>query len=354
MATEITQAQLEDAFGHICDMLGTADVDLQLKSGAGLSVVTGVCDAGGNFLFSSETVFKYAKDEFGVEHMTAEVAGKVIEDLIFDAGIKETLKATFRTVAAVTALENDPIAGGIVGVFAFGAGYTVTKTASVGGGALTTTLLEKVLIGDKETKSFEGAQEVFSHNSTTQKATIINDDYAKSGFMDIGFTRTNAQQVTIGTRTLDIRNLTPVELRNAVEHIDKVSFLLSNILIKVGEKLDMGEYGVYTVQGGDTLSQIAQSHGMVTKQLVELNTWLIDDGRIQFNYPTKVLIDAGTNISENMNHTIIGEEAENVLIDHNGGDDILVGGSGNDTMEGGTGSTSAHYNVINKNERMTA
>ena len=177
--------------------------------------------------------------------------------------------------------------------------------------------------------TFEGKKAtVNAQDGSDAQSTITKDILAN---------RQNINQVAIGTRTLDIRNLSAIELCNAVSHIDKVSFLLSNITIKAGEKLDMGSYGIYTVGGGDTLSQIAASHGMVTKDLVMLNTWLIDDGRIKFNYPTKVLIDAGTTISEVVNHTLAGSMADDVLIDHNGGNDILIGNGGADYMDGGQG-----------------
>ena len=61
---------------------------------------------------------------------------------------------------------------------------------------------------------------------------------------------------------------------------------------------------------------------MVTKDLVRLNSWLCDEGRIKFNQ-NKVLIEGNPLNLSNTNHTLYGEaNAENVLIDANGGDNI--------------------------------
>ena len=90
----------------------------------------------------------------------------------------------------------------------------------------------------------------------------------------------------------------------------------------MGEYLDLGEKGIYKVKLGDTLSTIAQKNGMVTKDLVRLNSWLCDEGRIKFNQ-NKVLIEGNPLNLSNTNHTLYGEaNAENLLIDANGGDSI--------------------------------
>ena len=67
-----------------------------------------------------------------------------------------------------------------------------------------------------------------------------------------------AEVATINSQTYNIKELSNLELRNAIENIPQVSFLLSHILIKVGEYLDLGEKGIYKVKSGDTLSVIAQ------------------------------------------------------------------------------------------------
>jgi LysM repeat protein len=150
-----------------------------------------------------------------------------------------------------------------------------------------TTLREYLKI-DKSTNTA-----TVSANTAQAEATIIQDVLAtKTNYVD---------KILHDGQTFDIRDLSNIQLRNAIDGIDKVSFLLSNILIKVGEKIDIGNGGVYTVKSGDTLSVIAQKNGYVTKDLVKLNPWLFDDNRIQFNYPTKVLVVEGTLISDEIN-----------------------------------------------------
>ena len=130
------------------------------------------------------------------------------------------------------------------------------------------------------------------------------------------------QTLTINSQTYNIKELSNLQILNALDYIPKVSFLLSNILIKVGEEIDLGSKGIYTIKSGDTLSVIAQKNGMVTKDLVRLNSWLCDEGRISFNQ-NKVLIEGNPLNLSNTNHTLYGEaNAENVLIDANGGDNI--------------------------------
>ncbi len=202
--------------------------------------------------------------------------------------------------------------------------------------------------------AFGTAEFYLQYNSVSPSKIVINTP------SNILYETTAAKEVlqsnqitdlTLNNKNLKVENLTPIQLRNAIDGIDKVSFLLSNILIKVGEQIDLGAKGVYTVKSGDSLSVIAQNNGYVTKDLVKLNPWLFDDNRIQFNYPTKVLVAEGTVISDNVNHTIYGDaSADNILIDHNGGDDNLYGGSKNDYIDGGKGedtlSGGAGYDVL--------
>ncbi|WP_345980464.1 hypothetical protein [Sulfurimonas sp. HSL3-2] len=73
-----TQEDLEFALGNICDVMSALDMAEKVKGKGGLSVTSFVCDASGNTLFSYETVMKYYQDEYGAEHMTAEIAGKIV------------------------------------------------------------------------------------------------------------------------------------------------------------------------------------------------------------------------------------------------------------------------------------
>lgn len=116
------------------------------------------------------------------------------------------------------------------------------------------------------------------------------------------------ETLTINSQTYNIKELSNLELRNAIENIPQVSFLLSHILIKVGEYLDLGEKGIYKIKSGDTLSTIAQLNGMVTKDLVRLNPWLCDEGRVKF-LQDKILIDAtlDENALNNIHHILMGD-----------------------------------------------
>ncbi|RRD53766.1 LysM peptidoglycan-binding domain-containing protein [Campylobacter rectus] len=145
------------------------------------------------------------------------------------------------------------------------------------------------------------------------------------------------KSVTLNSHTYDIKNLSNLEIRNAIDKIPQASFLLSNILIRTGEELDLGSKGIYKVKSGDTLSTIAQRNGMVTKELLKLNTWLVDEGRVKF-LKNKVLVESNILELNEIDHVLVGDRnAENILIDANGGDDTLVGGNKKDILKGGEG-----------------
>jgi len=130
---------------------------------------------------------------------------------------------------------------------------------------------------------------------------------------------------------------TNLTILNAIEEIPEVSFLLSNVDLQIGDRLDLGSNGIYTVESGDTLSEIANNNGYSTKELLQKNTWLIDEDRVIFNQ-NKVLVSTDSSDLTEQNHTLIGDiDAENILIDSNDGEDTLVGGDKADTMKGGDG-----------------
>ena len=86
---------------------------------------------------------------------------------------------------------------------------------------------------------------------------------------------------------------------------------------------------------------------MVTKDLVRLNSWLCDEGRIKFNQ-NKVLIEGNPLNLSNTNHTLYGEaNAENILIDANGGDNEFIGGSKKDIMQ----SKGKGYDIYHTNDK---
>lgn len=77
---------------------------------------------------------------------------------------------------------------------------------------------------------------------------------------------------------------------------------------------------------------------MSVKEVVALNTWLFDMGRIQF-LNDRVLVPDNSNLALdlNKNHTLQGGSGDNYLADFNGGNDVLDGGAGADEMVGGEG-----------------
>lgn len=177
---------------------------------------------------------------------------------------------------------------------------------------------------NKNALAIKTASEVGSVKQATEIFEVIN-------------AMPNIPTVTLNSHTYDIKNLSNLEIRNAIDKIPKASFLLSNILIRTGEELDLGSKGIYKVKSGDTLSTIAQRNGMVTKELLKLNTWLVDEGRVSF-LQNKVLVESNILELNEIDHVLTGDRnAENILIDANGGDDTLVGGNKKDILKGGEG-----------------
>ncbi len=73
------------------------------------------------------------------------------------------------------------------------------------------------------------------------------------------------------------------KIQNSIKNISAKRVLLSKVLIQVGEELDIGNQKTYKVKSGNTFSKIANNIGLTTRELLELNTWLIDLGRVSFN-----------------------------------------------------------------------
>lgn len=173
-------------------------------------------------------------------------------------------------------------------------------------------LQEIIFEKNKNSLAIKTASEVGSVKQATEIFEIIN-------------AIPNIPTVTLNSHTYNIRNLSNLEIRNAIDKIPQASFLLSNILIRTGEELDLGSKGIYKVKSGDTLSTIAQRNGMVTKELLKLNTWLVDEGRVSF-LQNKVLVESNILELNEIDHVLTGDRnAENILIDANGGDGIMVG-----------------------------
>ena len=329
--TQKPQDDLEYALNNLCDMIGAANIAEKTKSNIGLTITSLICDAAGNTLFSYDTVMTYSKDADGSEHIRAEFLGKVVESLVFDAGIKQTIKTTLAATAA-TAIDSSPIAAVGVGVMVFSTGYSLSKLASVTAGEWTAKLIKAYNIEDKHI-GIEGAAEVFSKEDKT--AEITTDLQTQKNLIP-AIKNTSVEKIQIGSNLYDITSDNNTLLvRNALDKIPSVSILLSHIDIDVDDKIDLGVKGIYTVSSGNTFSEIANNNGFSTKELLQLNTWLIDEGKVHFDQD-KVLVDVNASDLGKVDHTLTGEaNAANVLIDLNGGNDVLVGGSEADILQGG-------------------
>ncbi len=295
------------------------------------------------------------------DEAVANGAGNVIQDLL-----AVTLLNLGATGLVVMGIASTTPQGWVIGGLALGmtwySAYSGHSLGNIFGDAVKNGInpysLEELLLDQHLTIPMSTSENVRLQDGSGNyfeyglNASIANvqTNYAEQNweaFLGNILDNSGASQLNNNGKLSDIRNLSKIELRNAIEHIDKVSFLLSHILIKVGEKIDIGNQGVYTVKSGNALSLIAQNYGMVTKELVALNHWLIDDNRIVFDHPTKVLIDAGTQLSSTTNHTLRGTSADDILKDHNGGNDRLVGGGGSDYLEGGAGNDHLYSHSAN-------
>ena len=80
---------------------------------------------------------------------------------------------------------------------------------------------------NKNALAIKTASEVGSIKQATEIFEIINS-------------MSNISTVTINSRTYDVRNLSNLEIRNAIDKIPRALFLLSNTLIRTGEELEFG------------------------------------------------------------------------------------------------------------------
>ncbi len=190
----------------------------------------------------------------------------------------------------------------------------------------------------------ESFTEQLKYDSTSETATLKTDNInTQLEGTTLLLKTTQAKTLTLNNQTLDIATPTALQLRNALESISDYQFLLSDVLIKPDELLDMGEAGVITVSSGDTLSQLAVKYlgGSAvdaTREAVLLNPWLADLGRISFIADTnKILLESGASLSDtNVDHTYKNEESADFFYDANGGFDTYLTGDG-DTIQDSDG-----------------
>ncbi|MFA6757425.1 MAG: LysM domain-containing protein, partial [Sulfurospirillaceae bacterium] len=125
-----------------------------------------------------------------------------------------------------------------------------------------------------------GLKEILSIDSVSKTANIEifenSDKEIEKEYVETILKETTVEKLSLNSQTYNIVKEDNLIVRNAIEHIPTVSFLLSNILIRTNEILDVGEHGLYKVNSDDTMSEIAQRFGFTTQQLLKYNTWLID------------------------------------------------------------------------------
>ena len=115
------------------------------------------------------------------------------------------------------------------------------------------------------------------HNVEVIDTNKVKKDEIEKSIIEEIVKHDKIKTITLNSQTYNIQQLSNLELRNAIDYIPKVSLLLSNILIKAGETIDLGTKGLYKVKSGDTLSTIAQNNKLITKDLLKLNPHLIDN-----------------------------------------------------------------------------
>ena len=221
-------------------------------------------------------------------------------------------------------------------------------------GTKTSLVIENVVNGDvdfvkrvfpeyqniRETLTIKSGTTVAEYIANEQKASIsTSDEQVWQDFLKQIQTSTNANKITYNEKNYNIATSPDLLLiNNALDKIPSVSLLLSSIDIFLNDKLDFGALGVYSVVSGDTFSELANTNGFTTKELLQLNRWLIDEGKVHFEQ-NKVLIDVTSTDLAQVDHTLIGDSnVSNVLKDYNGGNDTLIGGSKADYLDGGLGS----------------
>jgi len=171
-----------------------------------------------------------------------------------------------------------------------------------------------------------------------ESSHIFNTNTSESKEWFEAVTTSGADYVQVGNnltyKIMDDNN--NLLIRNAINDIPSELFTFANVSLSSSEKIDLGSNGVYQASGGEKLADIALNNGYTAQQLVALNPWLIDDGKVYFDQG-KVLVNVNASDFGRVNHTLQGTNANDILKDHNGGNDTLIGGGGSDILEGGTG-----------------
>jgi len=183
----------------------------------------------------------------------------------------------------------------------------------------------------RQITEIKSGSESYLYNQLTKEATVNSTN--EKDATEVILKNTQADKLTLNNQPLDIASPTALQLRNALESISDYQFLLSDVLIKPDEMLDMGDAGVVTVSSGDTLSQLAVKYlggnaVDATREAVLLNPWLADEGRINFIAGTdKILLNAGASLADtNQDHVYKNQESADFFYDANGGFDTYLTG----------------------------
>jgi len=347
--------ELESVIGAVCDMISAADKYAMLNNNKKYKLVSDICSVTGDSVKTYNLILKYSEDENGTKHIVAESFGNVVSDITFDLSFEKAIKQA-ATAGMLVAMADSPapgpadLGGAVVFLSTGLRGYAVSKAKAYAAGKFTTESILR-LWPDKNIKkeAYEDNKNILNHNSDTN-TTTLSDDLETQKNLIPAIKKTDTQKVQIGSKTYNIASdNNTLMVRNALDTIPSVSVLLSHIDIFVGDTIDLGDKGIYTVKGGDTFSEIANANGFSTKELLQKNTWLIDEGKVHFDQD-KVLVDISDSDLTRVDHTLNGTNADDLLKDHNGGDDTLNGYGGNDTLDGGTGSDTLHggadYDVL--------
>jgi Ca2+-binding RTX toxin-like protein len=331
IATEGLPEELKKAIELACNSISIADlVSGKINWAVKIAKYTGTATS------ATDITLKYDEEE---KKLIAAVAGEVVKEFMMSAGTRLVLKQAVIEATAL-ALADSPapgpgdVVGAIVGMGTAVFGYmTLNSAAKLAQAETEAYFFEVFSEKDATLHTDEGA--IVTRNNET--VTLANNSEYAGETLPLIFQIDDIRKINYQNETYNVADSTNnLLIRNSVYTIPSVSFLLSHILIVTGEQLDVGDQGLYTVQSGDTMSEIAEAYGMTTQKLLQLNTWLIDEGRVSFDQD-KVLVSASVSDLTNQSHILTGSENDDRLIDRNGGRDILLGYGGDDYIEGGEG-----------------
>ncbi len=267
--------EFQDTINGVCEMISIADMEAMRTKGQGFQLISNLCELSGNSVAAYNITLTYSEDPDGTKHIIAETAGKIVSDYVFEYEMKKAL-AQATTAAAVVAMADSPvpgpadIAGAVVFLSTGLRGYAVSKAKSWAAGEFTKNTILK-LWPDKniEKESYEDNKNILKHNSDINTTTINGNEEVQKNIIP-AIKKTDTEKIQISSKTYNIvgdnNNLL---VRNALDTIPAVSVLLSHIDIYPGDKIDIGDKGIYTAKGGDTFSQIANNNGFNTKELLQ-------------------------------------------------------------------------------------